>query len=80
MPKKKDSNPQTTKDFLEKLEFYETIAQDAKKVFIYDKVTTKWVWCHRGYSDDPDNWSKPFKTRFKALLAAIEPYLKTGGI
>jgi hypothetical protein len=62
------------------LEQLETIAQDTKKSFTYNKHTGKWAWYNRGEDENRDNWVRDFDTRFDALIDSVAPYIEDGAL
>jgi hypothetical protein len=55
----------------ELLERMEVVAQDTRKVFVYDKNSGLWGWRNKY---DAELTQSNFKTRVDALIDAVQPY------
>lgn len=58
-----------------KLEHYEQIAHDTRKIFYYDHHSGEWGWADKDDEDDAEAFTYGFATRLDALVDAIDPYI-----
>jgi len=63
-----------TKEILAKIEESERVATETKKLFFYDKSKGTWSWVDRGEEHELGSYHNGFKTRYRALADAVEPY------